>query len=122
VYNFHVEELHCYAVGGEGVVVHNASGIYEFPDQTASGINYVGQAVDLAQRLATHKRNGRLKPGTETTTLVPGTKTDREIAEHKRIQQLTGGQKASKSPLVANKVDPIGAKRRPNCGLPEPTD
>ncbi|SKB09547.1 RHS repeat-associated core domain-containing protein, partial [Prosthecobacter debontii] len=87
------------------------SGIYEFPDQKANK-PYVGQSEDLASRLNTHKSTGRLKPGTETTTKVAGDKTAREIAEHKRIQEITGGVPASKSDAVANKVDPIGPKRQ----------
>jgi hypothetical protein len=46
----------------------------------------------------------------------------REKEEHKRIQEITGGQKASKSPVVANQRDPMGPKRRRKFGLPEPHD
>ena len=87
-------------------------GIYEFPDQKAGGTPYVGQSGDLASRLSKHVSSGRLKPGTEATTEVAGGKTMREIAEHKRIQEMTGGIPASKSDAVSNKVDPIGPKRQ----------
>ena len=97
-------------------------GIYEFPDQTAGGIPYVGQSERVPTRLGEHQAAGRLTPGTENTTAIPGGKTAREIAEHNRIQQLTGGQKAKNSVSVANKVDPIGKKRRALLGLPEPVD
>jgi hypothetical protein len=45
-------------------------------------------------------------------TEVKGGKTAREIAEHKRIQEITGGVPARFSDKVANKVDPIGPGRR----------
>lgn len=45
-------------------------------------------------------------------TKVLGGKTAREIAEHKRIQKITGGVPARLSDKVANKVDPIGPGRR----------
>ena len=97
-------------------------GIYEFPDQQAGGKPYVGQSENVPQRLGQHESAGRLSPGTESTTPVSGGKTAREIAEHNRIQQLTGGQKAKNSPAVSNQRDPIGPKRRPGFGLPEPQD
>jgi|CXWL01.1.fsa_nt_gi RHS repeat-associated protein len=87
-------------------------GIYEFADQTAGGKPYVGQAVDVPARLAQHTRAGRLQPGTATTTEVTGGKLAREIAEHRRIQEITKGVPARQSPAVANKVDPIGPNRR----------
>ena len=87
-------------------------GIYEFPDQTAGEIPYVGQSKNLPQCLRAHERAGRLKRGTETTRPVDGGKTAREIAEHQRIQKLTGGAPAKQSSDVANKVDPIGPNRR----------
>jgi hypothetical protein len=87
-------------------------GIYEFPDQTADGTTYVGQSENIPQRLATHEANGRLTAGTETTTSVPGGKTTREIAEHTRIQELTGGKPARESDAVANQRDPIGPNRQ----------
>jgi hypothetical protein len=96
-------------------------GIYEFPDQAAEGKPYVGQSSDINSRLAQHEAGGRLIPGTEMTTEVPGGKTTREIAEHARIQQLTEGQTASNSSAVSNKRDPIGPSRRPALGIPEPS-
>lgn len=87
-------------------------GIYEFPDQTAGGKTYVGQSGNIPGRLKTHERNGRLQPGSETTMSMEGGKIAREIAEHERIQELTGGTPARQSPNVANKVDPIGPNRQ----------
>jgi RHS repeat-associated protein len=87
-------------------------GRYEFPDQAAGGTPYVGQSGNIPRRLGDHETAGRLKPGTETATTVSGGKTAREIAEHKRIQEITGGVPASKSDKVSNKVDPIGPKRQ----------
>jgi RHS repeat-associated protein len=89
-----------------------AQGIYEFPDQTNGGKPYVGQSSNTDKRLGNHEKAGRVQPGTATITEVAGGKTQREIAEHKRIQELTGGVPASKSDDVANKVDPIGPKRK----------
>jgi hypothetical protein len=80
-------------------------GVYEFPDQKNPGQDYIGQAKDMDARLNKHKRDGRVKPGTETKTEVPGGKTAREIEEHKRIQKKTGGVPASKSDKVSNKKD-----------------
>jgi|TARA_R110000764_G_scaffold113993_1_gene201120 hypothetical protein len=40
-----------------------------------------------------------------------GDKAVREIAEHKRIQEITGGVPARFSDKVSNKVDPIGPNR-----------
>ena len=97
-------------------------GIYEFPDLRSGGIPYVGQSENIPGRLRRHEAAGRLTSGSETTTPVTGGKTAREIAEHNRIQDLTGGQKAKNSPIVANKKDPIGPKRRPRLGLPEPRE
>jgi len=45
---------------------------------------------------------------------------DLDVAEHNYIQELTGGVRASKSPLVSNLKDPVGPARRPDLGLPEP--
>jgi hypothetical protein len=88
------------------------AGIYEFPDAKSGNTPYVGQSGNLEGRLAAHERSGRLVPGTETTTEVSGGKTAREVAEHTRIQEITGGVPASKSDAVSNKVDPIGPNRR----------
>ncbi|MBX3390842.1 MAG: hypothetical protein KF691_15445 [Phycisphaeraceae bacterium] len=97
-------------------------GIYEFPDQQAGKVPYVGESENIPRRLTEHESAGRYVPGTETRQAVPGGKLAREIAEHQRIQRITGGQKAKNSPAVANKKDPIGPARRPGCGLPEPHD
>ena len=87
-------------------------GRYEFPDQTVSGTPYVGQSGNIPRRLRSHEKAGRLQPGTETTTEVLGGKTTREISEHERIQELTGGVPARESSRVSNKLDPIGPRRR----------
>jgi hypothetical protein len=97
-------------------------GVYEFIEKT-SGLPRVGQTSEQPRRLARHASNGLRDPGSPAKwTPVPGGKLKREIAEHKRIQEITGGQKASKSPALANQRDPIGPKRRRKLGLPEPHD
>lgn len=87
-------------------------GIYEFPDMKADGKPYVGQSGQLSSRLATHQKNGRLSMGTEKVTSVAGGKDAREVAEHTRIQEITGGTPASQSDAVSNKVNPIGPARQ----------
>jgi len=100
-------------VEGAGAAAAAArEGIYQFPDQEAGGVPYVGQSGNMTQRLGKHASGGRLTPGTETTTEVLGGKTAREIAEHNRIQEITGGVPARQSSAVSNKVDPIGPSRR----------
>jgi hypothetical protein len=47
-----------------------------------------------------------------TTTEVLGGKTAREVTEHRRIQEITGGVPARESSSVTNSVDPIGPNRR----------
>jgi RHS repeat-associated protein len=97
------------AGAAEGGVVKE--GIYEFFDQQA-GKPYVGQSSNIPARLEQHVKAGRIaSPKDATTKSVPGGKTAREIAEHKRIQEITGGVPARMSNKVANKVDPIGPKR-----------
>jgi hypothetical protein len=98
--------------GGRAAEASPQRGIYEFPDQTAGGKPYIGQSGNIPERLNQHEAAGRLTPGTETTKAVEGNKTAREVAEHKRIQEVTGGVPARKSPDVANKVDPIGPARK----------
>jgi RHS repeat-associated protein len=87
-------------------------GIYEFPDQANAGVPYVGQSGNIPSRLRTHERDGRMEPGTQTTTEVSGGRTARERAEHGRIQEITGGVPARQSSAVTNRRDPIGPRRR----------
>ena len=85
-------------------------GIYEFAED---GATYVGQSSNISKRLQQHVRSGRLDNVSEaTTTEVLGGKTAREIAEHRRIQEITSGVPARQSASVTNNVDPIGPKRR----------
>ena len=86
-------------------------GIYEFTDDT--GVPYVGQSGNIDRRLAEHVRTGNLKPGQEVTiTEVKGGQTAREIAEHNRIQKITGDVSAGESDKVLNRRNPIGENRR----------
>ena len=85
-------------------------GIYEFTDTT--GKIYCGQSCNISERIEQHVKSGKLDPNQSvTTTEVLGGKTAREIAEHKRIQEITGGVPARFSDKVSNKVDPIGPNR-----------
>jgi RHS repeat-associated protein len=87
-------------------------GIYEFVDTT--GKKYVGQSSDVPARLQQHVDSGKLDPGTHVdVNSMPGsTKTEREIAEHRRIQEITGGVPARQSDAVSNQRDPIGPRRQ----------
>jgi len=132
VFNLEVHGEHVYRVADAGVLVHNScpgrsnaefeEGIYEFNDRTSGGLPYIGQSGQRSQRIRSHGRAGRMTPGTEKFTHVPGGKLERELAEMKRIQEITGGVSARHSSKVANKVDPIGPKRRPSLGMDEPLD
>ena len=85
-------------------------GIYSFKEGEAT---YIGQSGDLAKRLRAHELSGKKAPGVEATiTEVSGGKTAREIAEHKQIQETTGGVPASQSSKVTNQRDPIGPNRQ----------
>jgi hypothetical protein len=53
-----------------------------------------------------------LTPGAKTTQKVLGGKTAREVAEYRRIQEITGGAPARISTNAANKIDPIGPNRK----------
>lgn len=86
-------------------------GIYEFTDTT--GKKYCGQSCNIPNRLDQYVKSGKLNPDQNVaTTEVLGGKTAKEIAEHKRIQEITGGVPARFSDKVSNKVDPIGPNRR----------
>lgn len=101
------------AAEGEGKALAK-TGIYWFRD-AKTGLPYVGQSSDIAKRIAQHLRSGKLAAAdlhTVESAEVAGGKTAREIAEHKKIQSITGGQPARYSDKVANKVDPIGPKRQ----------
>jgi len=73
----------------------------------------VGQSKNIPKRLKQHIKKDKLDPNTQVkTTEVLGGKTTREIAEHKRIQEITGGLPARFSDKVSNMKDPIGPKRQ----------
>ena len=67
----------------------------------------------MPKRLSQHRNSGKLADGLNVQTWeVKGGKTAREIAEHNRIQQNTGGAPARNSDKVSNMRDPIGPKRK----------
>ncbi|MEZ8420602.1 putative toxin [Vibrio splendidus] len=79
--------------------------MYEFTD--TAGKKYVGQSVNMPNRLKQHVKTGKLDPNQSVkTTEVLGGKTAREIAEHKRIQEITGGVPARFSDKVSKRVTP----------------
>jgi RHS repeat-associated protein len=86
-------------------------GIYEFKEGAQI---YIGQSGNIAERLEQHIASGKLAPdaiSSVKTTEVLGGKTSREVTEHRRIQEITGGKPASRSDAVSNKKDPIGPNR-----------
>ena len=81
---------------------------------TKEGLPYVGQSSNIDRRLAEHVRTARSRrrrPTRPRRTEVTGGKTAREVAEQRRINELTNGVGAS-DPGIANKVNPIGPKRQ----------
>ena len=86
-------------------------GIYEFIDKRTGRV-YVGQSNNVPRRLTEHQRAKRYDGENATVTEVLGGKTTREIAEHRRIQEITDGKRASRSDSVANLRDPIGPARQ----------
>ena len=60
-------------------------GRYEFPDQTAGGIPYVGQSGNIPNRLNQHENAGRYDPGTVSIVEVQGGKTSRDISETRQV-------------------------------------
>jgi RHS repeat-associated protein len=94
--------------GKEGNTIKE--GIYSFREGDAT---YVGQSGNIPKRLATHEATGKKALDAEATiTEVTGGKTAREIAEHQKIQKITGGVPARESPKVTNQRDPIGPSRQ----------
>ena len=85
-------------------------GIYTFKEGDAA---YIGQSGNIPKRLKAHELSGKKAPGVDAkVSKVTGGKTEREIAEHKKIQETTGGIPASQSTKVTNKRDPIGPNRQ----------
>jgi RHS repeat-associated protein len=99
-----------YKAATKGMDHSPLEGIYEFIDTT--GKKYIGQSSNIPKRLEQHMKSGKLDAKQSVTvTEVRGGKTAREVAEHRRIQEITGGVPARFSDKVSNKVDPIGPKR-----------
>lgn len=106
------------AAGGvpEGIV-------YSRIDLSGRVLPYGGQAQSegrFLQRQIEHARNYPNADFEFTIVARANPGIDLDIAEHLFIQQLTGGVRASRSPLVSNFRDPVGPARRPWVGLIEP--
>ncbi|HEX8223317.1 MAG TPA: hypothetical protein VF605_05830, partial [Allosphingosinicella sp.] len=98
--------------------------VYLRTDLSGTLAPYGGQALSEARFLARQAEHARANPNARFTFDIvdrarPG--LDLDIAEHRFIQMLTGGQRARTSPAVSNRVDPVGPARRRANGLPEPT-
>ncbi|WP_084284650.1 NHL domain-containing protein [Solirubrobacter soli] len=104
-----------FATGGGAAVRAGreaTEGVYEVV--TKEGLPYVGQSNNIDRRLAEHVRDGKITQeaaDAAARTEVLGGKTAREVAEQRRINDLTNGVGAS-DPGIANKVNPIGPKRQ----------
>ena len=99
--------------------------VYRRTDLNGEIKPYVGQSKNDSRFLARQKEHARKHPDAEfkfdeIARADPGDALD--IAEHKALQELTGGQRAKNSPLVSNLKDPVGPNRRPGFGLPEPRE
>jgi hypothetical protein len=97
--------------------------VYSRIDASGNVLPYGGQARTYERYLQRQIEHARAHPNADFEfTIVdrahPGVNLD--VAEHLYIQQLTGGVRASRSPLVSNLKDPVGPARKPALGLPEP--
>jgi hypothetical protein len=110
--------------GGPAAIPSAPEGVvYLRTDRSGNLAPYGGQANSEARYLQRQAEHARNHPDADFEFAIvrraqPGVELD--IAEHNFIQELTGGVAARKSPLVSNKVDPMGAARRALYGLPEP--
>ncbi len=99
--------------------------VYSRVDLNGNVLPYGGQAQSEARFLQRQIEHARNYPDADFEFSIvaranPGVELD--VAEHQYIQELTGGVRASKSPLVSNLRDPVGPARRPGLGLPEPSN
>lgn len=88
-------------------------GIYDF--HATSSKRYVGQSNDIDRRLQEHIKSGKLDSSelpNANRTDVPGGKTQREIAEQRRIDELGGIRNPDGSKNLENNRNPIGPNRR----------
>jgi len=97
--------------------------VYQRTDLAGLLAPYGGQSIHEARFIARQAEHARAFPSSRFQFSIvdrasPGPQLD--IAEHRFIQELTGGVRASRSPLVSNMRDPVGASRRRQFGLPEP--
>ncbi len=88
-----------FATGGGAAVRAGreaTEGIYEV--MTREGLPYVGQSGNIDQRLAQHVASGKItqeRPKRPSAPRCTGGKTAREVAEQRRINELTNGVGAS---------------------------
>lgn len=99
--------------------------VYLRIDRSGNLAPYIGQAMSEERFLARQNEHLRANPLADFEFTIidranPGYELD--IAEHNRLQELTGGVRASRSDLVSNRVDPVGAARRERFGLPHPRE
>lgn len=87
------------------------SGIYEFID-AKTGKTYVGQSGDIDRRIAEH--GDRVASDVKRTEVIGG-KTERELAEQRRINELTAG-KGAQSGELANKRNSVSRDRADKLG------
>jgi YD repeat-containing protein len=101
---------------GDGIV-------YLRIDTTGRLAPYVGRTTE-ANELARQGAHVRAHPNSRFEFEQLGSGIPRgsqlDIAEHNAIQARTGGVAARRSSAVSNQRDPVGPRRRPTFGLPEP--
>ena len=84
-----------------------SSGVYLA--RTTNNAQYVGQSQQIATRLSQHVNKAKLTAGQTDDAVriaVSGSKTSREVAEQRILNQLGGPN----TPGVLNKVNPVGGR------------
>jgi len=103
----------------------NLGVVYERIDVTGQLGPYGGQSKNLARFLDRQGEHALAHPNSIfdfkiVDRALPGLQLD--IAEHRFIQSITGGVRASRSDLVSNKIDPVGYARRKENSIPHPNN
>lgn len=86
VYNFHVDELQCYAVGNSGILVHNDS-VQEQVDKAGGFFGALGRMLNPMNLIGGGQETGRTLGSASGADF-----TDRQAASARRIQEMEHGQ------------------------------
>lgn len=109
----------------DGAKPRPTSPIYVREDLSGALAPYGGQSVSMQRYGARQQEHRRAYPDANfhfgiADWAEPGIRQD--IAEHQFIQWMTRNRKASRSSAVSNQRDPMGPRRRPLYGMPDPKD